>query len=109
VFAQYPLTVHIPRGPYTRLLPGIPTIRVFEALACAIPLISAPWQDSEGLFKPGTDFLMAANGQEMRNQLRRVLDSADLRAELAWNGLRAIHERHSCAHRVNELMEIART
>ena len=27
---------------------GIPTIRVFEALACGIPLlISAPWQDTE--------------------------------------------------------------
>ena len=25
-------------------LPGIPTIRVFEALACGIPLVSAPWR-----------------------------------------------------------------
>ncbi len=109
VFAQYPVTVHVPRGPYTRLLPGIPTIRVFEALACAIPLISAPWQDTEGLFKPGSDFLMVNDGEEMRKQLHRVLGDADLRAELAWNGLRAIHDRHTCAHRVTELMEIART
>ena len=52
VFAQYRVTVHIPRRPYARALPGIPTIRPFEALACGIPLISAPWDDAEHLFRP---------------------------------------------------------
>jgi hypothetical protein len=33
--------------------PGIPTIRVFEALACGVPLICAPWRDEENLFPPG--------------------------------------------------------
>jgi hypothetical protein len=47
------MTVHVPRRFYTRSLPGIPTIRVFEALACGIPLLSAPWSDSEDLFRPG--------------------------------------------------------
>jgi spore maturation protein CgeB len=53
VFAAHKVTVHVPRRAYTTLLPGIPTIRPFEALACGIPLISAPWQDAEGLFSPG--------------------------------------------------------
>ena len=66
VFAQYKVTVHVPRRPYVQALPGIPTIRPFEALACAIPLISAPWDDVEGLFRPGCDFAVARNGQEMR-------------------------------------------
>jgi spore maturation protein CgeB len=39
VFAQYRVTVHIPRRPYARVLPGIPTIRPFEAMACGIQLI----------------------------------------------------------------------
>ncbi len=60
VFARYRVTLHIPRRPYARALPGIPTIRPFEALACGIPLISAPWQDSEDLFRPGRDFLFAS-------------------------------------------------
>ena len=35
-------------------LPGIPTIRPFEALACGIPLISAPWQRLRtSLFRAG--------------------------------------------------------
>ena len=37
-------------------LPGIPTIRPFEALACGIPLVSAPWHDAEHLFRDGLDF-----------------------------------------------------
>ena len=59
VFARHPATVHVPRRFYVEQLPGIPTIRVFEALACGIPLVCAPWQDSEGLFHPGQDYLVA--------------------------------------------------
>src|SRR5207237_3600463 len=39
VFARYRVTVHVPRRPYVQALPGIPTIRVFEALACGLPLL----------------------------------------------------------------------
>ena len=53
VYAAARLTVHIPRQQYTAAMTGIPTIRVFEALACGIPLISAPWADCEGLFREG--------------------------------------------------------
>ena len=53
VFARFRVTVHVPRRPYVEALPGIPTIRVFEALACGIPLVCAPWDDAEGLFTPG--------------------------------------------------------
>ena len=49
--------MHVPRRFYVEALPGIPTIRVFEALACGIPLLSAPWSEAEGLFRPGEDFL----------------------------------------------------
>ena len=43
LFARHRLTVHVPRRPYAQKLPGIPTIRPFEAMACGIPLICAPW------------------------------------------------------------------
>jgi spore maturation protein CgeB len=106
VFAQYRTTIHVPRRPYVRLLPGIPTIRVFEALACGIPLVSAHWDDVEGLFSPGRDFLMANDGAQMRRHLRSVLQDADLAAELAANGLATITSRHTCAHRIDELLSI---
>ncbi|HYH38346.1 MAG TPA: glycosyltransferase [Azospirillum sp.] len=106
LFARHRLTVHVPRRPYVQALPGIPTIRVFEALACGIPLISAPWLDSEGLFRPGTDFLIARNGKAMVDLIRLVLNCRDLAADLARNGLETIRRSHTCAHRVDELLAV---
>jgi spore maturation protein CgeB len=108
-FAGARLTVHVPRRPYARALPGIPTIRVFEALACGIPLVSAPWDDVEGLFTPGRDFLTARDGREMRAALAMLLAEPALAAQLAADGRRTIEQRHSCAHRVDELLAICRT
>ena len=71
VFARHLATVHVPRRFYVEALPGIPTIRVFEALACGIPLVCAPWPDGEDLFRPGEDYLVARNGAEMARHLRR--------------------------------------
>lgn len=105
-FARYRVTVHVPRRPYVEALPGIPTIRPFEAMACGIPLISAPWNDAEGLFRPGTDYLVANNGEEMKQRLRDVLNDEDLRRSLVSHGLETIHARHTCAHRTDELLEI---
>ncbi|ODN70111.1 CgeB family protein [Methylobrevis pamukkalensis] len=103
-FARHRVTVHIPRRPYVEALPGIPTIRMFEALACGIPLISAPWDDAEGLFRPGEDFLFARSGAEMTDRLRDVLTDAALAAELAARGLATIRARHTCDHRAAELL-----
>jgi spore maturation protein CgeB len=97
----------VPRRPYAEALPGIPTIRVFEALACGIPLVSAPWQDSEGLFRPGLDFLLARDPEQMRRHLRAVLGDPQLRRSLATSGLDRIRARHTCAHRVEQLLTIA--
>jgi spore maturation protein CgeB len=107
-FARFRCTVHVPRRPYVEALPGIPTIRPFEALACGIPLVSAPWDDTEGLFAPGEDFLVARDGYEMRHLLEAVLRDAPLAARLRERGLRTIRARHTCAHRVDELLEICR-
>jgi spore maturation protein CgeB len=106
LFARYGVTVHVPRRPYVQALPGIPTIRVFEALACGIPLVSAPWDDCEGLFEPGEDFLVARNGAEMRKHLRAVLHEPPLAAQLAEHGRKTILARHTCAHRADELLAI---
>jgi len=107
VFARHAVTVHIPRRPYVDALPGIPTIRPFEALACGIPLVCSPWDDAEGLFTPGEDFLVARDGEEMQGLLGRVLRDHALARHLARHGRRTILERHTCGHRVEELLTIA--
>ena len=102
LFARHRVTVHVPRRPYVEALPGIPTIRPFEALACGIPLVSAPWADAERLFRPG-DYLVARDGEEMERRLRTVLEIGFDTAP----GLETIRRRHTCAHRVDELLRIA--
>ena len=106
IFARHLATVHVPRRYYTKLLPGIPTIRVFEALACGIPLVCAPWEDAENLFRPGQDYLIAKDGEKMTQILQRLRDDPALRASLTASGLETIKARHTCAHRADELLGI---
>jgi spore maturation protein CgeB len=105
-FARHAVTIHVPRRPYVEALPGIPTIRMFEALACGIPLVSAPWHDREGLFTAGEDYLVADGTAAMRRLLRAVLHDGALAAELARHGRDTILARHTCAHRVDQLFAI---
>lgn len=103
-FAASRVTVHVPRRPYVHSLPGIPTIRPFEAMACGIPLVSAPWDDAERLFRRGSDHLMASSPAEMEQLLDEVLHDADLAASLRDEGLATIAAGHTCRHRVDELL-----
>jgi spore maturation protein CgeB len=104
-FADHRVTVHVPRRPYVEALPGVPTIRVFEALASGIPLVSAPWEDAEALFRAG-DFLRAETSDEMERLLDEVVHDPALAAALAASGRETIIARHTCAHRADELVGI---
>jgi spore maturation protein CgeB len=106
VFAAHGVTMHVPRRPYVETLPGIPTIRVFEALACGIPLVSCWWDDAEGLFTEGEDFLMVRSPGAMREALRAVLSDPVLAESLARHGRETLLARHTCAHRVDSLLGI---
>jgi spore maturation protein CgeB len=105
-FANYAMTVHVPRRFYATQLPGVPTIRVFEALACGIPLVCAPWDDSEALFRTGQDYLLVRNPSEMQDHMRSLQADGALRRSLVEHGLQTITSRHTCAHRVDELLAI---
>jgi spore maturation protein CgeB len=107
-FARHKCTIHIPRSPYVKALPGIPTIRPFEALACGIPLISSPWQDTEKLFNIGKDFVMVNNTQEMIEALQATISDGTWAREMAESGRKSVLSRHTCSHRVNELFSICR-
>ena len=105
VYAASLLTLHIPRRQYATIMTGIPTIRVFEALACGIPLISAPWEDSEHLFRAG-DITFVESGKQMSVEIDRLLnDPAGAQAQAA-RGLETVLERHTCDHRAMELTSI---
>jgi spore maturation protein CgeB len=105
VYAESRITLHVPRREYSSVLEGIPTIRVFEALACGVPLISAPWSDVEELFRP-EDYRLVRSGEEMVWTIRELLADEAARRQQALSGLETIMQRHSCAHRAEQLTAI---
>jgi spore maturation protein CgeB len=108
-YARHRMTVHVPRRAYIQALPGIPTIRMFEALACGVPLVSMRWDDAEALFTEGADYLVADSPAGMRRHLRALREDRAMATSLAAHGRATILRRHTCAHRVAELMAIIDT
>jgi spore maturation protein CgeB len=102
VYSAARLTVHVPRQQYSTAMDGIPTIRVFEALACGIPLISAPWSDSEHLFGKG-DFCMVHNAAEMQSAISSLLVDCKAARAQAQRGFETVRSRHTCRHRAEQL------
>ena len=106
LYARSVLSIHVPRKQYSNGLSGIPTIRVFEALACGAPLLCGPWSDVEHLFRPGQDYVVADNGNAMRSEIEHLLRDDAARAQIAASGLETIRARHTCAHRAQQLTGI---
>jgi spore maturation protein CgeB len=84
-------------------LAGVPTQAMFEALACGTPLIMASWEDSERLFHAGS-FLTVGDSDETAAALDLLLEDRDLAAEMANVGRCSVLARHTCEHRVDELL-----
>jgi spore maturation protein CgeB len=106
LYSQSRVSVHVPRRQYTNGLSGIPTIRVFEALACGIALVCAPWSDAENLFRPGEDYVVVKDGPAMIVELKHLLNDDKAREQVSASGLETIRQRHTCAHRASQLLEI---
>ena len=105
-YSRSALSLHVPRRQYTNGLSGIPTIRVFEALACGAALVCAPWDDVEQLFRPGDDYVVASSGAEMKVKICELLRDETARRQIGTNGRQTILQRHTCAHRAQQLLEI---
>lgn len=105
-YARSLVAIHVPRRQYANGLAGIPTIRVFEALACGIPLVCSSWQDTENLFQPGEDYVVAETGKQMQAELKYLLKDEKARKQMAENGSKTILERHTCGHRARQLISI---
>jgi len=108
VYGRSKLTLHVPRRQYANGLSGIPTIRVFETLACGIPLLCSPWEDVEGLFRPGEDYVCLRDGSALKHQVEELLRDDRARMQMAASGLETIHKRHTCEHRADQLVGICR-
>jgi spore maturation protein CgeB len=108
VYSASKVVLHVPRRQYVELLPGTPTIRVFEALASSACLVSLPWPDTDGLFTAGEDYVVAHSPDEMRDLLAELCRDEAARGRLGRQGRATILARHTCDHRAAELLEILR-
>jgi spore maturation protein CgeB len=108
VYSSARVVLHVPRRQYVALLPGTPTIRVFEALASGACMISLPWDDTDRLFEPGHDFLVAHTPAEMRELIGWLCEDEGARGAVGKRGRQTILSRHTCGHRADELLELLR-
>jgi spore maturation protein CgeB len=110
VYSAARVVLHVPRRQYVELLPGTPTIRVFEALATGACLISLPWPDTDHLFEVGADYVVAHSPAEMRELIDMLCRDEHAREALGAHGRATILARHTCGHRADELLRLlART
>ena len=78
-----------------------PSVRLFEAAACATPIISDRWAGIETLFVPGREIFLADSAADVL-RLLRGLPEAERRAA-ARHARERILAEHTAAHRAAEL------
>jgi spore maturation protein CgeB len=82
-----------------------PSVRLFEAAACGIPIISDYWEGLDTVFELGTEIFVSASGAETLEYLRDLPE-----AERIASGERArqrILAVHTASHRAAELVAYA--
>jgi spore maturation protein CgeB len=83
-----------------------PSVRLFEAAACGVPIISDVWNGLESVFVPGEEILLARTAKDTLGYLRDMSEE-DRRALGAMARARVLAE-HTAAHRAQAVEEYAR-
>jgi spore maturation protein CgeB len=78
-----------------------PSVRLFEAAACGVPIISDDWPGLVDLFRPHHEILIARNAEDVVHYLT-ALDAADA-AEIGARARRRVLAEHTADHRAREL------
>jgi len=77
-----------------------PSVRLFEAAACATPIISDPWRGLDELFKPGEEILIAHSSEDT---LRFLDMEEDERKAMGQRARQCVMKHHTAKHRAAEL------
>jgi spore maturation protein CgeB len=78
-----------------------PSVRLFEAAACGVPIISDSWPGLETLFTPGAEILTASTTAEVLQILRNLPE--ERRRDIAAAAHKAVLRNHTADHRANQL------
>ena len=102
-YASQRLTLNVTRADM-RAAGWSPSVRLFEAAACAVPVVSDRWEGLDSFFKPGSEIFVA----DSAGDVLRALDADGLPGVGAAARERVLAE-HTADHRVTELEELVRT
>uniref|UniRef100_C6E028 Spore protein YkvP/CgeB glycosyl transferase-like domain-containing protein n=1 Tax=Geobacter sp. (strain M21) TaxID=443144 RepID=C6E028_GEOSM len=80
-----------------------PSVRLFEAASCAVPVVSDQWPGLDHFFVPGEEILLASDSQQMLRFLQRFPD--DERRAIGERARQRVLRSHSAACRAEELEE----
>lgn len=78
-----------------------PSVRLFEAAACATPVISDPWDGLDRFFEPGAEILIACRSADVLRYLRDLPERE--RLAIGARARRRVLAEHTAAHRAAEL------
>lgn len=78
-----------------------PSGRLFEAAACATPIVSDSWEGLDTFFEPGRELLTAESGADVVEMLAR--DAQDLRT-IGKAARERVLSEHTAQHRSRELV-----
>jgi spore maturation protein CgeB len=78
-----------------------PSVRLFEAAACATPVISDIWDGLETLFRPGREIVLARSPTDVLQALQQFQEPA--RRAMGAAARARILDGHTAAHRAAEL------
>lgn len=78
-----------------------PSVRLFEAAACGIPIISDYWTGIDSIFKQGSEILISRTAEDTINYLTAI--SEEKRKEIGANARKKVLKYHTAAHRAMEL------
>jgi spore maturation protein CgeB len=78
-----------------------PSVRLFEAAACGVPIISDPWPGLEEIFVPGREILVARSAEDTLRALTAV--GEDEARRIGARARRCVLARHTAEHRAEEL------
>lgn len=78
-----------------------PSVRLFEAAACATPIISDWWEGLDEFFAIGTEICIAHSSEEALRLLRQMPD--DEKCEIGRRARHRVLDKHTARHRATEL------
>lgn len=78
-----------------------PSVRLFEAAACAVPVISDAWEGLHAFFEPGAEIVVAGDGDDVRRTLECTGERE--RRAIGRRARRRVLGEHTAWHRATEL------